>query len=62
MLFKISVASVIMFMILDFKYLQLIYWYRDTYNNRDISNDDYCWTKFSISPITTMDPATHVDS
>ena len=22
--------------------LQPIYWYRDIYNNRDISDDDYC--------------------
>ena len=33
--------------------LQLFYWYRDIYNNRDISNDDYRRQKISISPITT---------
>ena len=32
--------------------LQTIYWYRDIYNNHDISDDNYCRLKFSISPIT----------
>jgi len=30
--------------------LQLFYWYRDIYNNRDISNDDYRKQKFQYRP------------
>ena len=39
--------------------LQTIYWYRDIYNNHDISNDNYRRLKnFSISPITSKH---HID-
>ena len=43
-MFTISVFAVL---------LQTIYWYRDIYNNRDISDDNYRRQKFLISPITT---------